>query len=713
MKKSAIFLIATTLCLTGCKFSDLFKKDKNKEQENQQNIPIDEDSKMSEGGTNFSPEVTERTLSKEVYVNKTLGGLLGQFAGFLSGYEFARWNNMVGYDESWFDFCNGPYAGNFTNFTPPDPERYDRLRDDPNTGLSTVWSDDDFHLDIFNQYIMKELGTSSYAIKETWKKYSVSDWGGGSDAMALINSKDLLAPFTGTIEAGNRWGWCTEAYIENETLGMNAPGMPNVATFLTDKFASNVGYFDSVVWAKFYAAMYSLAYFETDVRVIMEKAVKAMPVNSYPHRIYQKALEIYEKYPNNYKSGAQEMETYRRNLYRIDNIQCDPNINGGLAVLSWLYGQNDYMKTAKYSSIMGYDGDCTAAICCGFMGVLKGFKPENEEYATINAKLYHNGAGVYHNDVETSYQARILSNLYPTDQPIDDIVDMFRENFETILLQNGGKINETTYTIPTTDLIEPHAALFKNYDAEERDTTGFASKNGTLYCLTETENENSHTGFAYFRFNNTSSGETYHTYELTKGKTYRLTTYVKTSEDTQVSLFARSNGEVSEEVSFANISSLIGKSFVFTAQDNIVDVGFMFKGGSATEYVIFDDFMLEEINTPVISTPSEQAMTIANGKYLKSISKPASVKVGEEVVLSVEYRHYGGSPLFATLTRNGEQYGGFIFSNTSKNATSGRAVVEIPYVFEKDLDSLQFVFTNSKLYIGKIEIKSVGQYMFR
>ena len=30
-------------------------------------------------------------------------------------------------------------------------------------------------------------------------------------------------------------------------------------------------------------------------------------------------------------------------------------------------------------------------------------------------------------------------------------------------------------------------------------------------------------------------------------------------------------------------------------KEEIVDVGFMFKGGSATDYVIFDDFMLEEI----------------------------------------------------------------------------------------------------------------------
>ena len=664
--------------------------------------------------TDFHPAINSRILDKSVYVNKTLGGLLGQFAGFLSGYEFARWgSDMAGLSESWFDFINGPYAGNYDHFTPPDPDRYNRLRVDPDTGLTAVWSDDDFHIDILNQYILKELGSSSYAIKETWKKYSVSDWGGGVDAMALINSKGLLSPFTGSIEAGNRYGWCTEAYIENETLGMNAPGMPNVATKLVDTFASNVGYFDSVTWAKFYAAMYSLAYFETDVRVIMEKAKEALPVNSYPYKIYEKAFEYYNQYPTNYRTAAKALETHRRNLYRIDNVQTDPNINGGFAVLSWLYGENDYMKTAKYSSVMGYDGDCTAAICCGLMGVLKGFKSSNEEYAKINEKLYHNGAGVYHNDKTTSYQARILSDLYPTDQPIDDIVDMFRQNFEAILLENGGTVNETTYSIPTTNLIKSHAMLFDNYDAENRNTTGFNSKNGNLYCLTETENNNSHTGFAYFKFINNSNGEVYHRYNLVKGKTYRLTTYAKTSTNTQVSMFARCGNKIVEEATFASISSIIGKSFVFTATSKDVDVGFMFKNGTTDNYVIFDDFMLEEINTPSIAEVSNQELTMVNGKYVKSISRPQSVPVGKEVILSVEYRTYGGSPVFASLTRNGENYGGFIFSNTSVNSTSGRAVVEIPYIFDRDLDTIQLVFTNTKLYIGKVEIKEAGQYMFR
>ena len=371
-----------------------------------------------------------------------------------------------------------------------------------------VWSDDDFHIDIFNQLIIDEFGTNSYAIKEAWKKYVVSDWGGGGDAMNLINKNELLSPFTGTIEAGNRYGWCTEAYIENETLGMNAPGMVNVATSLIDKFASNVGYFDSIVWAKFYGAMYSLAYFETDVVELMEKAKEVLPNLSYPKKMYDYAFEAYNKYPNDYQKAAIELTEKRRMLYRIDNIQTDPNVNGGFAILSWLYGKNSYLETCKYASMIGYDGDCTAAITQGIMGILKGFKESNEEYSQINEKIYYNGKGIYYNDKNTGYPPHIKGD-YPTRQKIDDIVRLYQTNFEKILLENGGEILKDSYLIPTTNVYKDHSYLFENYDAENRDTSNYESKNGTLQNILETENVNSHTGYAYFQFNNLKNGEVY------------------------------------------------------------------------------------------------------------------------------------------------------------------------------------------------------------
>ncbi len=663
----------------------------------------------------YDVEITKKEISKDEYLNKTLGGLLGQFVGFLSGYEFVfrGAEPYVGMPLEWFSFINGPYAGNFTHYTPSGfNDCYNRLVYNNETNMYEVWSDDDFHIDIFNQLIIDEFGTNSYAIKEAWKKYVVSDWGGGGDAMNLINKNELLSPFTGTIEAGNRYGWCTEAYIENETLGMNAPGMVNVATSLIDKFASNVGYFDSIVWAKFYGAMYSLAYFETDVVELMEKAKEVLPNLSYPKKMYDYAFEAYNKYPNDYQKAAIELTEKRRMLYRIDNIQTDPNVNGGFAILSWLYGKNSYLETCKYASMIGYDGDCTAAITQGIMGILKGFKESNEEYSQINEKIYYNGKGIYYNDKNTGYPPHIKGD-YPTRQKIDDIVKLYQTNFEKILLENGGEILKDSYLIPTTNVYKDHSYLFENYDAENRDTSNYESKNGTLQNILETENVNSHSGYAYFQFYNLKNGEVYHKFDnLIEGRYYRLTSYVKTSTNTQVKMFARSN--TSEDyITFSNINSIINQELIFKATSKTMDMGFKFEENQAKDsYVIFDDYLLEEINREEISSIQTQDIKLFSSKYLKTISKPENIKIGQEVILSLEVRNYTSSTLFLDINRNNKRFGGAIVSNSSINSISGKTYLEIPYVFEKNSDVIQLSF-NGKLGIGNINIYNTTQYMFR
>lgn len=663
----------------------------------------------------YDVEITKKEISKDEYLNKTLGGLLGQFVGFLSGYEFVfrGAEPYVGMPLEWFSFINGPYAGNFTHYTPSGfNDCYNRLVYNNETNMYEVWSDDDYHIDIFNQLIIDEFGTNSYAIKEAWKKYVVSDWGGGGDAMNLINKNELLSPFTGTIEAGNRYGWCTEAYIENETLGMNAPGMVNVATSLIDKFASNVGYFDSIVWAKFYGAMYSLAYFETDVVELMEKAKEVLPNLSYPKKMYDYAFEAYNKYPNDYQKAAIELTEKRRMLYRIDNIQTDPNVNGGFAILSWLYGKNSYLETCKYASMMGYDGDCTAAITQGVMGILKGFKESNEEYSQINEKIYYNGEGIYYNDKNTGYPPHIKGD-YPTRQKIDDIVKLYQKNFEKILLENGGEILKDSYLIPTTNVYQDHSYLFENYDAENRDTSNFESKNGMLQNILETENVNSHSGYAYFQFNNLKNGEVYHKFDnLIEGRYYRFTSYVKTSTNIQVKMFARSN--TSEDyITFSNINSIINQELIFKATSKTMDIGFKFEENQAKDsYVIFDDYLLEEINRKEISSIQTQDIKLFSSKYLKTISKPENIKIGQEVILSLEVRNYTNSTLFLDISRNNKLFGGAIVSNSSINSISGKTYLEIPYVFEKNSDVIQLSF-NGKLGIGNINIYNTTQYMFR
>ena len=63
--------------------------------------------------------------------------------------------------------------------------------------------------------------------------------------------------------------------------------------------------------------------------------------------------------------------------------------------------------------------------------------------------------------------------------------------------------------------------------------------------------------------------------------------------------------------------------------------------------------------------------------------------------------------------RNGKIFGGIVLSTTSINGLKGNAVVQIPYVFEKDTDMIQIIFENNKINIGNSYIFNRTQYMFR
>ena len=144
-----------------------------------------------------------------------------------------------------------------------------------------------------------------------------------------------------------------------------------------------------------------------------------------------------------------------------------------------------------------------------------------------------------------------------------------------------------------------------------------------------------------------------------------------------------------------------------------MDVGFKFsESASNTAYLTFDDYFIEEIERVELGKHSEDKLTLANGKFTKEIIKPTSVKVGDEVFLEVTYRHYG-QPIKVKILRNGKLYGSVILSSTSINGIKGNDVVQIPYIFETENDKIEFVFENTKLYVGSFNIYNRTQYMFR
>jgi len=698
MKKTHLLslFLASVLLLGGCS------------QDNSSSDTLDPDAP-----TTIDPATQEYlTLSKETYRNKTTGGLLGQFAGFFSGYEFVKDGPLpyVGLPADWFEFINGPYAGNNKHFIIT--ERYDRLRE--KDGVPSIWSDDDYHIDIFNQTIIDKYGYSADNIKDAWKYYKVHDWGGGYEASRIMNVNDYSSPFTGTLEAGNVYSWCTEAYIENETIGMDAAAMPDTANLLGERFGSVTGYFEPVMWAKLYATMYSYAYIYDDINVILEKSRVVVPTGSWPDRLINVAQEMYQKYPNDYVSAAKEIfNNYYRTTKGIDNIQTNPGINGAFAVYSMLYGQGDYMKAALASSMMGFDGDCTAATVCGLYGIMKGFHPtENEVDAQINQKLYQDGTSIYHNDTVTGFDPYIGAN-YPENQLVESILDLYQKNYEKILVNNGGRIEGDNYLVPVQTLRIGKSYLFDNYDLEAEELNGFSATNNTTIGVYEDgDNLYSHSGYRAMRVGlqegQTGKARAYHTFDkLEVGRHYRLSTFIR-SDGLFYELFAK-DGENIQASTFKGAEKIQNAALIFKATSSKMDVGVAFNGEIDTDFLIIDDFMLEEIrNVSYGNIISNEPMK----KYLSNVSVQATDPVlNRQMILRVKYRCL--SDFDVSVLRNGAQTLNVPFYACSQDNNDGENIVEIPFEFKTKEDIVTLSFLGNSIYIQSIELLDSTTYLFR
>jgi hypothetical protein len=366
--------------------------------------------------------------------------------------------------DEWFRLTYGPYSGDSPYHSVEDYPGYDRLFE-----VGRVGGDDDYHVDFFIQHILDAHGPNpTYQdIRDEWVAHQVSDWGAGASAIANMN-QGMLPPLTGKAEF-NQFYWVSESYIEVETVGMVAPGMPRTARDLTERFASVTGEFDSVLWGRFWGTLYAIAYFETDARVALEKASAVLPRNSWTYEIYQHVVRLHRENPDDWRWAQRQLRTIKRNVYRQDNVLVIPDINNALGIMSILYGENDYMKTAQIASLSGFDADCTAAAVLGVMGIIKGMAGTPDEILT---RIYADGEGVYVNDTTSGYPPYI-SYDYPAEQKWTDLAALYMSNAERQIIDEGGRIEDDTYLIAPQTVAPDDVVLIPNYDFEQGTLDGW------------------------------------------------------------------------------------------------------------------------------------------------------------------------------------------------------------------------------------------------
>ncbi|MCP4262209.1 MAG: ADP-ribosylglycohydrolase family protein [Planctomycetes bacterium] len=169
--------------------------------------------------------------------------------------------------------------------------------------------------------------------------------------------------------------------IEADYAGLIAPGMPNVAIELGEKFGRLMNYGDGLYGGQFVGGMYAEAFFEKDMTKIVQAGLKCIPKKSQFAECIRDVLAWYKENPDDWKKTWQLIEDkyqdnpdYRKFSCNKGDFNIDAKINAAYIVMGLLYGEGDPDKTIIISTRCGQDSDCNPSNSGGILFTTIGFK---------------------------------------------------------------------------------------------------------------------------------------------------------------------------------------------------------------------------------------------------------------------------------------------------------------------------------------------------
>jgi hypothetical protein len=157
--------------------------------------------------------------------------------------------------------------------------------------------------------------------------------------------------------------------IEADYSGLIAPGLPNVAIAMGEKFGRLMNYGDGMYAGQLVGAMYCEAFFEKDIVKVIEAGLKAIPAESQHAEMVRDLLKWSKECPTWEECWKRCEEKYRKNpeYQKASNGDIDCKINGAYVLLGLLYGKGDLDLTIQISCRAGQDSDCNPSSSAGVL----------------------------------------------------------------------------------------------------------------------------------------------------------------------------------------------------------------------------------------------------------------------------------------------------------------------------------------------------------
>ena len=295
----------------------------------------------------------EKKISYDELRDRIAGAWIGQMAGNIYGLEYEN------------DFIMEP--------GPDGPFTFERALRDMKE-VDGAFSDDDTDIEYIYLTMMEKYGVKpTYEqMREGWM-YHIRDrvWLANRASLGLMHY-GLTPPFTGDRNINPHW-FQIDPQLINEIWSYTAPGMMKYAAGISD-WAARI---TSDSWAAsptiVYGVMYANAFFESDIRTLVENALEYLPEDDRYAGTVRDCLALYDLYPDDWRAARQAIaEKYYVNEPSMTKTIWNANLNGAMGILTFLYGGGDFEKTLNIGCAMGFDADNQTATVCGLLGVMYG-----------------------------------------------------------------------------------------------------------------------------------------------------------------------------------------------------------------------------------------------------------------------------------------------------------------------------------------------------
>jgi hypothetical protein len=190
------------------------------------------------------------------------------------------------------------------------------------------------------------------------------------------NLRKGIAPPDSSHPKFNRCPNDIDYQIEADYSGLIAPGLPQVAIDLGEKFGRLMNYGDGMYAGQFMGALYAEAFFERDLVRLVEKALRAIPAQSQYAEMVRDLVAWYRANPDDWqKTWHLCQEKYRKNpdYQKASNGGIDCKINGAYVLIGLLHGKKDLDQTIVLSCRSGMDSDCNPSSSAGVLFTTLGF----------------------------------------------------------------------------------------------------------------------------------------------------------------------------------------------------------------------------------------------------------------------------------------------------------------------------------------------------